>query len=57
MNEILNKFLLAGDNFIPEIHLRQPGFTYRTCGPFKKTKKEYKNFKKQDIHDVFIKMN
>ena len=36
MNEIINKFLLAGDKFIPEIHLRQPGFTYSAYGPFKK---------------------
>ena len=28
MNEIINKFLLAADKFMPEMHLRQPGFTY-----------------------------
>ena len=39
MNEILNKFLLAGDKFMPEMHLNQPGFTYSNCGPFT-TKKE-----------------
>ena len=38
MNEIVNKFLLAGNKFMPEMHLRQPGFTYSACGPF--TKKE-----------------
>ena len=27
MNEIVNKFLLVGDKFMPEMHLRQPGFT------------------------------
>ena len=27
MNEIVNKFLLAGDKFMPEMHLKQPGFT------------------------------
>ena len=32
MNEIVNKFLLAGDKFIPEMYLRQPGFTCSTCG-------------------------
>ena len=31
MNEIVNKFLLAGDKFIPELHLKQPGFTYSAC--------------------------
>ena len=41
-----------------EMDLRQPGFTYKACGPFKKkTKKEYKNLKKQDIHNIFIKTN
>ena len=38
MNEIVNKFLLAGDKFMPEMHLRQPRFTHNACGPF--TKKE-----------------
>ena len=38
MNEIANKFLLTGDKFMPEMHLRQPGFTYSACGPFTKTK-------------------
>ena len=33
MNEIV-KFLLAGDTFMPEMHLIQPGFTYSACGPF-----------------------
>ena len=34
MNEIVNKFLLAGDKFMPEMYLKQPGFTYSACGPF-----------------------
>ena len=34
MNKIVNKFLLAGDKFMPKLHLRQPGFTYSACGPF-----------------------
>ena len=57
MNEILNNFLLAGDKFITEIHLKQPEFTYRVLENVQKTKKEYKNLKKQEIHDVFIKTN
>ena len=59
MNEIVNKFLLPGDKFMPEMHLRQPGFIYSACGSFihKKTKKEYKNLKKQGIHDILIKTN
>ena len=36
MNEIVNKLLLAGDKFMPEMHLKQPGFTYSACGPFTK---------------------
>ena len=35
MNEIVNKFLLAGDKCMPEMHLK-PGFTYSACGPFTK---------------------
>ena len=45
MNEIVNKFLLAGDKFMPEKHLKQPGFTYSTCGPFTKNKKRIQTFK------------
>ena len=36
MNEIVNKLLLAGDRFMSEMHLRQPGFTYSASGSFKK---------------------
>ena len=39
MNEIVNKFFLAGDKFMFEMHLRQPGFTYSACGPFTKIKR------------------
>ena len=38
LNEIINKLLLAGDKFLPEMHLWQPGFTYSVCGPFTKNK-------------------
>ena len=38
MNEIVNKFLLAGDKFMPEMHLKQAWFTYSACGPFTKNK-------------------
>ena len=44
MNEIINKFLLVGDKFIPEMHLRQPGFTYSACGPFTKNKERIEKF-------------
>ena len=42
MSEIINKFLLAGDQFMPEIRLRQPGFTYSACKPFTKSKERFK---------------
>ena len=45
MNDIINKFLLAGDKFMPEMHLRQPGFTYRACGPFTKNRERIQKFK------------
>ena len=45
MNEIVNKFLLAGDKFMPEMHLKQPGFTYSACGPFTKNKEKIQEFK------------
>ena len=44
MNKIINKFLLAGDKFMPEMHLRQPGFTYSACGPFTRNKERIQNF-------------
>ena len=44
MNEILNKFLLVGDKFMPEMHLKQPGFTHSACGSFTKNKKRIEKF-------------
>ena len=57
MNEIVNKFLLAGDKFMPQMHLRQPGFTYSACGPFIENKEKTKKLRKQEIQDIFIKTN
>ena len=45
MNEIVNKFLLASNKFMPEIHLKQPGFTCSACGPFTKNKKRIQKLK------------
>ena len=45
MNGIVDKFLLAGDKFMPEIYLKQPGFTYSACGPFTKNKERIQKFK------------
>ena len=57
MNEAVNKFLLAGDKFMSEMHLRQPGLTYSACGRFTKNKERIQNLKKQEIHDIFVKKN
>ena len=45
MNEIVNKFLLPGDKFMTEMHLKQPGFTYSTCGQFTKNKERIQKVK------------
>ena len=45
MNKITNKFFLAGDKFMPEMHLRQSGFTCKACGPLTKNKERIKKFK------------
>ena len=44
MNEIVNKFLLVGDKSMPEMNLKQPGFTCNACGPFTKNKETIKKF-------------
>ena len=45
MNEIVNTFLLNGDKFMPEMYLKQLGFTYSTFGPFTEIKKWIQKFK------------
>ena len=45
MNEIVNKFSLAGDKFMPEMHLKQLGFIYSACGPLTKNKEKIQKFK------------
>ena len=57
MNKIVNKFLLAGGKFMPEMHLRQPGFTHNACGPFTKNKERIQNLKKHEIQNIFTEMN
>ena len=46
MNNIINKFLLASDKFMPEMHLRQPQFVYSACGSFTRHKERIKEFKR-----------
>ena len=52
IKEKVNKFLLAGDRFRPEMHLKQPGFTYSTCGPFTKNKERMQKLKKKTTVDT-----
>ena len=55
MNEIINKFLLTSDKFLPEMHLKQPGFAYSACGPFTKTKERIKRLMKTGNTDFIYK--
>ena len=55
MNEIVNKFLLAGDKFMPEMHLRQPQFVYSACGPFTKNKERIQKLKKTGDNNCIYK--
>ena len=45
MNEIINQILLNKDKFMPEMCLKQPGFTCSACGPFTKRKGRIQKFK------------
>ena len=55
-NECVNKFLLAGDKFVPEMRLKRPGFTYNACGPFTKNKKRIEKFM-QAVNTDFVYRN
>ena len=55
MNELANTFLLAGNKFMPEIHLKQPGFTYSACGPFTKNQERIEKFMQTGITDFSYK--
>ena len=48
MNEIVNNFLLAGDKCMPDMHLKQLGFTYSACGLFRKNKERIQKFKEKE---------
>ena len=56
MNEVVNKFLLVGDKFMPEMHLKETGLTYSACGPFTKYKERIEKFM-QIGNTSLIKMN
>ena len=53
----MDKFLLAEDEFMPKMHLRQPGFTYSACRPFTKNKERIQKFKESEIQNIFAKTN
>ena len=55
MNGIGNKFLLVGDKFMPEMPLRQPGFTYRAWGPLTKNKEGIEKFMQTGDKNVIYK--
>ena len=55
MNEIANKFLLVGEQFIPKLHVKQLGFTYSTCGPFTKNKERIEKFIQTRNEDYIFK--
>ena len=61
MSEIINKFLLVGDKFMPEMHLKQPtslnksGFTYSACGTFTKNKEGIEKFMQTGNTDFIYK--
>ena len=54
MNETINRFLLARETFMPEMHLKQPEFKYSASALFTKNKERIKKLKKQDIQDILI---
>ena len=55
MHKIVHKFLLVGDKFMPEMHLRQPGFTYSACGLFSRNKERIKKFMQTGNADCIYK--
>ena len=55
MNEIVNKFLLVRDKFMPEMHSKQSGFTYSACGPFTKNKERIVKFMQTGNTDFIYK--
>ena len=57
MDGIINKLLLAVDNFMPEMHLKQPQITYSACRPFTKNKERIQKFKETGDTKYIYKMN
>ena len=57
MNALINKFLSAGNRFLPKLHLKQLEFTCIACDPFTKNKEWIKKLKETEYKDIFTKMN
>ena len=57
MNKIIKRFLLTGEKFMPELHLKQQGFTYNACGPFTKHREIIRNLEKQVIQNIYTETN
>ena len=55
MHKIVHKYLLVGDKFMPEMHLRQPGFTYSACCLFSRNKERIKKFMQTGNADCIYK--
>ena len=51
MNEIVDKFLLPGNKFMPEMHLKQPGLIYSACGPFTRNKERIEKIMRRENTD------
>ena len=57
MNEIMNKFLMVGHIFIPEMHLKQPSVTHSACGPFTRNNERIGKFMQTENADVIAEMS
>ena len=55
MNETVNKFWLTVDKFMPDLHLKHPGFTYSACSPFTKNKERIEKFMQSGNTDFIYK--
>ena len=54
MSAILKKKLLAEDEFMPEMYLRQPEFTYSSCGPFTKNIEKIKKISSNRRFKIYL---
>ena len=57
MNINISNLLSTGDKLMPELNLKQPGFTYSTCGPFDKYRGRINKIEKLVTWNIYIEMN